>query len=133
MFPLVKEGGVKPFDAVDAVKVGIGGNDTGDPEALHDGGVDEVTGVCARIPFDHLSRENDVIRVDGFNAALHHLSESSQNLSAYWPTTRCGVVVDQFLQYLRIGNEGLRILRDQVQYSPGRVFVSMVATDCIDR
>ncbi len=94
MFPLVKEGGVQPFDVVDAVKVGIGGNDAGYAEAAHDGGVDEITGVYARIPFDHLSRENDIIHVDGFNAALHHLSESSQDLSAYWPTTCCGVVMD---------------------------------------
>ena len=133
MFPFVKAGGVQPFDAIYPIKVGVGRDDVGYAKPLHDGGVDEVAGVYARIAFDHLSRENDVIRVDGFNAALHCLGELIQCHPAFRPTTRGDVIVNDLLQGLGIREEGASISRHHVEDAQAWLSVSMLPADRIDR
>ena len=76
---MVKEGGVQSFDAVDAVKVGVGGDDVGYAEAAHDCHVDKVAGTNSRVPVYETARKQNVFCVDRFYSASHGLSELTEN------------------------------------------------------
>ena len=54
-------------------------------------------------------------RLDRFHPPLHELAEPLEDLPPLWPQPQREVTMEQFLQDLSIGHEGLRMLRREQQ------------------
>jgi hypothetical protein len=110
--PIIDAGWIEPFDFWNPIEAPVGGNDLAGAHPPHYRGVNKVSSIQLGIEIRKIGRVIEIGSENGLHAFPHESGKLSEEESTFTPTPSRPEVVDDFLEYLCVGEELVRTVDD---------------------